>query len=396
MSKAVFLFRPLSDQAVLSGGSWIEDGDVSLANVQNDRYWSIARSASPLAADAQIRVDMRRVVGVRGFALALPNVTTAAEVTVTAFADAGYTAPIFTTGPITGGESGERWKDDERAPIISAAFAQEVTARYWLVEIDDPLNKAGTVEVARLFLAEGISPSFNYGFGATLTFRNNTLSSSTLAGGNVYWRRVNPRQWQCSFNYLPDAEAFGTVYDFLRYVGFDREVFILPDPGDSDAAQARRFFATISQLDPLSQAVFGRSNFGFGVEERVVHAAVADDAIVVPTALFHFVAYAPEIIVPTVVNIPAAEFAFEAFAPEVLTGSVIDVPTATFELVAYPPMIGNPTEIDVPTVEFSFVAFAPDILTGSAIDVPGTDFIFTAYPPEPMRAFGPGFDAGFA
>jgi hypothetical protein len=395
MSDAVFLFRPSSDRAILSGGNWIADGDVALTNIQNDRYAQIARSASLSALDAQIRVDMRRAVDVRGFAVALPNATTTCSVRVSAYAGSDYAVPLFQTEWLDGGEAGDTWRDDERAPIVSAAFAQPVTARYWLVEFDDPLNPAGAIEVSRLFLAEGLSPSFNYSYGATLSFRNNTLSSSTLSGKLVQWRRISPRQWQCTFNYLPDAEAFGSVYDFLRYVGFDREVFIVPEPGDRANAQARRFFATVTQLDALSQAVVGRSNFGFGVEERVAPAAVVEDAVVVPTVTFQFSAFAPGVITGSAIDVPSSGFAFTAFAPDVATGSVVDVPSVTFRLVTYPPVLGDPTVIEVPAVEFAFADFAPDIVTGSAIDVPSCDFAFALYPPQPMRAFGSGFNAGF-
>lgn len=396
MSEAVFLFRPSSDKALLSGGNWISDGDVTLRNVQNDRYSSVARSTTLLAEDAQVRVDMRRAVDVRGFALALPNATTSCRVRVSAHADSDYTAPLFQTEWLDGGEAGDAWRDDERAPILSAAFDQPVTARYWLVEIDDPLNPAGSIEVSRLFLAEGLTPSFNYSYGATLSFRNNTLSSSTLSGKSVQWRRISPRQWQCAFEYLPDAEAFGSVYDFLRYVGFDREVFIIPEPGDRASAQARRFFAVVTQLDALSQAVVGRSNFGFGVEERVAAAAVVEDAVVVPTVTFQFAAFAPGVVTGSAIDVPPCAYAFIAFAPDVAAGAVIDVPATTFRLVTYSPVLGNPTEIEVSAVEFTLTAFAPDIVTGSAIDVPAADYTFASYPPQPMRAFGFGFNAGFS
>lgn len=403
MSDAVFLYRPLSDQAVLSGGSWVADGDIALTNVQNDRYWSIARSASTLAADAQIRVDMRRAVDVRGFALALPNITTAAEVTVTAFADAGYTAPTFTTGPITGGETGERWKDDERAPIISVAFAQAVSARYWLVEIDDPLNPSGSIEVARLFLAEGLSPSFNYTYGATLTFKNNTLASTTLAGGARHWRRVNPKQWQCSFQYLPDAEAFGSVYDFLRHVGFDREVFIIPEPGDTAHAQARRFFGTISQLDALSQAVIGRSNFGFSVEEKVAHAAAPPAFPVLPFVRLVHRDFAPTISTGGSVIVPVDEMVLQEFAPvlvsgvnvicpidylewsdeavKVSVGAIVRVPSDQLIVADYGPDVASGGGVVVPTDHLQITDGTPQIAAGAHIAVPPDQMIVTEYPP---------------
>src|SRR5690606_30678910 len=120
-------------------------------------------------------------------------------------------------------------------------FPDDVVSREWSVEIEDQDSVHGFVDIARFFLAGALAPFFNYTCAATLTFRNNALTSSTLSGGTFHRRRVNPRQWQCNFPYLPDDEVFGSVYEFIRFVGFDREVFIMPDPGNVAHAQARNF-----------------------------------------------------------------------------------------------------------------------------------------------------------
>ena len=56
MTNAVFLFDPQTDEATLSGGNW-QANDVSLGNVQNNRYWRVARTASLLPADTQFNIE---------------------------------------------------------------------------------------------------------------------------------------------------------------------------------------------------------------------------------------------------------------------------------------------------------------------------------------------------
>lgn len=394
MSKACFLYNPQSDRAALSGGNWLS-GDVALANVQNDRYWRVARSASVDPADTQIRMNLLAPRSVRGFAAVLPNATTGALARLSAFDDDSYAVPSFTTGWLDGGELGATWRDDERSPIISADFGAEITARYWLLEIDDADNPAGHLDIGRAFLGGALSPSFNYGYDSNgLSFKNNALSATTLSGGALYWRRINPRLWNCAFQYLPEPELFGSVYEFLRFVGFDREIFVMPDPDDRAHAQARQFFATLTQMDALTQAVWGRGNFGFGVEERVAPAASADAGTVIPTDGWVWLDYAPEIIASEVVDVPTDAWAWADYPPDIVTGVTIAVPTDMWAWADFVPNVGGEV-IQIPPDAWGWQDFAPTVSTGALIMVPTDQWAWADSPPQPMRGFGAGFGPGF-
>lgn len=385
MTKAVFLFNPQSDAATLTGGNW-KSGDTSLSNVQNDRYWRVARSASLLPEETQFDIDCRTLKTAHGFAIIVPNATTKCRVRVAAYPDVSYATPTFQTAWTNAGVSGSAWKDEERAPIISTVFAQPVTSRFWRVEIDDPDNLYGHIDVARLFLGEGISPSFNYSYGATLTFKNNVLSSSTLSGSLVHKRRVNPRHWQCNFEYLPDHEAFGDVYDFLRYVGFDREVFILPDSEEKSQLQARSFFGTISQLDPLAQAVIGRSSFGFGVEEKVAHAAVRGDVSLLPYDRLKIVDYPPIIGTGVEVRVPASLVLQRDFTVEIVTGVNVEVPADRLLFSDLAPSLSGGVDLKVPTDLLNISDSAPQVAGGGG-GISPTDVVI-------IRDFAPLIQTG--
>lgn len=371
MGSAAFLFRPRSDDADLSGGNWLSNGDVSLANVQDDRYWRIARSASASPADTQIRVTLDRVRSLRGAALILPNATTAATFRISAHGEPDFDSAIFSTDMISGGESDLTWKDDERAPILSTVFPGDVSARYWLVEIDDNTNALGYIDVARLFLAEALSPSFNYTFsGNSLTFRNNTLSSSTLSGGQRFWRRVSPREWVCSFQYLPEAEVFGDVYEFLRYVGYDREVFIVSDPADMNHAQQRRFFATISQLNPIVQSVFERGDFGFGVSEIVALSTGGSISVVVPTNRVRQRNHVPAIVTAAEIIVSTDGVVQRDFAPSVTIGTLLVLPTDAQVQRDRAPVVVSGASVPVPLDVQAQSDHAPEVVADSSILIP--------------------------
>lgn len=264
---ATFLYSPYSDEATLSGGAW-ESGDVALSNVQNSKYWQVARSQSASPADTQIKVALVSPREINGFAIILPNVTPLVRVRVSAYPSDAFNVPDYTSGWVDGTDS-SRWKDDERAPIVSFTIPA-VTSQFWLVEIDDGANLSRHIDVARLFLAGSMSPSFNYTYdGNGLNFRDNSLKSSTLSGDSFFWRRVNPREWQCSFRMIPQTEMYADAYEFMRYVGFDREIFVIPSTKSIGFEQERRFFARMTQPNALTQSSFKLGSFGFTAAEIV-------------------------------------------------------------------------------------------------------------------------------
>jgi hypothetical protein len=374
MSNATFLYNPQSDRAALSGGAWLT-GAVGLDNVQNDKYWRIARSVTADIADTQIRLNMLVDVEVRGFATVINNATTGARVRASAYSDANYSSPIFFSPWFDGGESGTNWRDEERSPIIAGEFGQTITARYWLIEIDDQLNPSGYIDVGRLFMGSAISPSFNYSpDGNSFRFKNNAITATTLAGNTLYWRRINPRQWNATFPALPETEIFGSAYDFIRYVGFDREVFIMPDPDDTTHAQVRQFFATIIQQDPFQQYGWDYGTFGFGVEERIAIATASNNDEIVPTDFFNWTDYSPDI----------------------LASKPVDVPTSELVWTDYIPVISSGVNVVVPSDDMTFADFSPAV-GGVAIFVPtDEDMEWFDFDPDQFRAFDSGFDAGFS
>jgi hypothetical protein len=161
--------------------------------------------------------------------------------------------------------------DPDRGSFIVHVLPVAVGQLYWSFEIDDRGNPDGYVEASRLLMSRAVEPSINYGYGNNgLTFQDNSLRQPTLSGGETVWRRVNPRVFSCSFDHLPEAEAFAAFYDLMRHSGYDREVFVIPDPAATGLElQRRSFLGTFSQMSPLTQAAFQHASTGFTIKERI-------------------------------------------------------------------------------------------------------------------------------
>ncbi|MDO1582436.1 hypothetical protein [Rhizobium oryzicola] len=284
MANALFLYDCQSDRGALSGGSWAPA--LPLANLQNERLEKITRSADLALASTLMHVALAAPLEMRALALGPSNLTTGYSRRVRAWADSGRTALLHDSGWVRGAAQApwntlnwsdpafwdgyQPWDDDERGMWLIYIPDQPVVAQYWTIEIDDRNNSDGHLDFGRLFMGRAWQPSLNYTYsGNGLSLQENSVKASTLAGGLVVGRRINPRVFRCAFDYLPEIELFGQVYDFQRVTGFDGQVFVIPDPEDDQYLQRRAFLSTATRMDALTQAVFARGGTAFEFREVI-------------------------------------------------------------------------------------------------------------------------------
>lgn len=288
MSNILLLFRPKSDTASLSWGSW--RSSLPLSNVTDPRLSRVARSSNAALTSTRMRVSLPQVQGFRALVLGPMNVTQGYKYRIRSYSNPGFNnGPVSDTGWVqpTTGPSGDalelEWEDpnfwlgivpfadEERGIYLIHVFATQTFGQYWSFEIDNQFNPDGYVQIGRLFMADWWMPSVNYGYGDNnLTFGNNSLVSQALGGSKSRYRRVNPRVFRLGLDFLQETEGFDEAYDFMRYVGYDREVFVIPDPDDAESIQARSFLGTINQMNGLSQTMFQILGTGFEIEESLV------------------------------------------------------------------------------------------------------------------------------
>lgn len=258
----IFMYEDGQPAPTLSGGNY--QAGLPLANLITDDLKKIARTTNVTLASTQFRMTYAAAHSTRAVVVGPANLSATFKYRIRTYTSAAFSTVVVDTG----------WIQPPAAPAttdrcIVHVFQDVVSSRWWSVEIDDQANPAGYLDIGCLFMPLGYQPSINYEFGATFGLRNNSLTSSTLNGGKKIWRRVNPRVFRVALPPLPETEGFGAALTFLQTVGFDGRVFVISDPDDTATLPIRSFFGTISEMDPLTQALFGRVGVGFQIEEII-------------------------------------------------------------------------------------------------------------------------------
>lgn len=282
----LLLFQPKT--ATLSWGSWRPA--LPLNNMLTDRLARVARSTDTAVESTRFRVTLSAASTFKALVLAGTNVTTDVKWRIRSYTsgdfadedidfDSDWMTPfIGLSGDLEWGDPNwwmrrAPFDDDERRINLIHIFATEPTERqHWSFEIDDTTNSAGTIDIGRLFMPLAWKPSINYQYGDNgLSFEDKTLRSETLGGSEDKWRRLNPRIFRFSIDYLPELEAFRRAYPLMRVAGFDGEVFIIPDEtaGGAEFLQMRSFLGRISQMDGISQVEHQLTGTGFEIKEII-------------------------------------------------------------------------------------------------------------------------------
>lgn len=274
----IVLFRDHAAEGVLSGGSF--EAELPLSNLIVEDSDAPARTTSLDLADTQFSITFDTVRYSRAIVVYNTNLSPIhsyrirgylGEVGVDLSHDTEWVQPsAAASASYEWGEQDFWLRSGDRPLGIIHPFTSPMPAMSWLVEIDDQTNPAGFLDLGTLWMPLGWQPTINYGYGGNaFGLNNNALTSTTLSGGKRFRRRRNPRTFRFGIEILPKAEAFGAGFRFADYVGFDRKVFVIPDPKDMAHIHERSFFGTVSTMDPLSQAYFGRVGMGFQIEEAI-------------------------------------------------------------------------------------------------------------------------------
>lgn len=280
----LLLFQPKSDTATLSWGGW--RAALPLTNLLTERLSRVARSTDTAIESTRFRVALPQAETFKALILGATNVTTNVKWRIRSYTDGTFETADYDSGwlePFVGLADDLEWgdpnwwlqllpfDDEERRVNLIHIFDDEPVARvHWSFEIDDTTNPAGVIDIGRLFMPRAWEPSINYQYSDNnLSFQDNTLRSTTLGGSEDKWRRINPRVFRFSIDYLPELEAFRRAYPLMRVAGFNGEVFVIPDKEDAEFMQQRSFLGSFSQMDGLSQVEFQLAGTAFEIKESI-------------------------------------------------------------------------------------------------------------------------------
>lgn len=128
------------------------------------------------------------------------------------------------------------------------------TMRYWRVEISDATNSDGYIQIGRLFMARGWTPSVNYAYGGSLGYQDPTPVETSLSGAEYFDIRSKFRVMNFDLEYISDTEAYSYALDLQRLAGISGEVLVMPDGGEDLGQQPlRSFVGRLRQIGAVAQ-----------------------------------------------------------------------------------------------------------------------------------------------
>lgn len=283
MAIVKFLTDNVGDRATLSGGSW--QATLPLPHLQQRELARVARSVGLTAANTRIDIDLGAAPPVvRCVGFVRHNLSQDATVTVQAgtfvgasdkyagtaqaawprvyaYTDLAYGHPNWWNGRISAVEAANyplKFIHDTGVNIL---------ARYWRIQISDPTNAAGYVQMARLFMGELWSPLINYAPGATIGWQPNSAEARSLGGALYFDERPPMRVFDFAIDALTDAEAYGRWLDLQRTHGTSGEVLVIPDSDDGTRRHRRDIWGRMRRFDPLANYMAGLHRLAVSIEE---------------------------------------------------------------------------------------------------------------------------------
>ncbi len=282
------LFPNYVPDAELSGGQWAA-GDLSLDALKDLDSGRVARTIStdPATTWLDITLDKPRLIG--GLAILNHNLSISASFILRGFADAARQQPVYNAngtpvevypiayarGQIPYGEP--NWWS--RRPLAESlgkvtTIALELMpfqkrARFWRLELIDPNNGAGHLDIGKVFLAPLFDPPHNYAYGATLTPKDESRMSQALSGHRDYDRRGKRRAFTVNFQNMKEKTEFSRWFDLLVDAGITEEMIVIRNSADTINLHRTTICATLREPSALEQSVYLRMGVGLVFEEAL-------------------------------------------------------------------------------------------------------------------------------
>jgi hypothetical protein len=254
------------DDATLSGGTW--ESAHPLAAMQGDyaSLATVARSESAAAVDSTFDMAFDAPVTGRVFFIPAHNVTSAGTIRVRAGTtlgddDAGDSGvlPAWPFTPLEGDFDGSHFG-------IFVVFPAEITAQYLRVNISDPTNPDGFIQISRPFWGPMFLPAIS-----PTKLDDDWMPSFSVVErtqtGTPWIAEVPPkRAVGLSFDALTFPEA-SQLHEIVRTHNTARELVYVPHRSDRAAMQQYGFLALLRSLGAFRYAFWKHKGIAIGFDE---------------------------------------------------------------------------------------------------------------------------------
>ncbi len=268
MSNVMIAFPNLADDAVLSNGSFF--ARLPASNVQDFRSAKVARTISTTLTDTILDADLGESRVIKVVSLPNHNFSIAATIRVRAGNDPTFAVTLFDSGfvdalpeiypygvldwgdsGIWDGKLGQQEYDDGYPIPWTLLISPPVSARYWRFEISDVTNPDGFIDLGRLVISPGYSPSINMKQGLQIGWETSSTTTETDGGAFFHNDRVRRRFVTFTLSQIPENEGFVRLFELQRGRGMSNPFLFIYNPEDTFHLHRRAFLATFSRLNPL-------------------------------------------------------------------------------------------------------------------------------------------------
>ena len=262
MGRFVAIYQDYVAAGTLSGGSYL--GLLPLSLAQTLDIGQVARTTNDNPNSSTIVADLGSSPVVGGVAVGPANLSYGSTFRVTGSNFTNFSSPVFESGYQTVAGAYTDWPDAVWAVSI---LPSNQSARYWRIKIYDASNVSGYIQFGRVIIGRAFRPSVNYEYGAEFSCDPIYRRVESIGGRRQDWDLNRRRGYRLSFGALPESELFDDVYRMRQVCGASEQVFVCPDPDDTDNFQKRSFLATLRSPPPIVQAYFGLGTTVIDCEE---------------------------------------------------------------------------------------------------------------------------------
>jgi hypothetical protein len=181
---------------------------------------------------------------------------------------AAMQALVYDSGWFAMFPAGKTAEDTEGMNLLIPALpAAGTLVRYVSCQIDDSLNAAGFVDVARFVATGGFQPATGLADGSKFGLETATQASDGNTSVTSFVRRPTRRVVTLILPEQTDAEAMGQQLPFQFVVGIDRQFVLVWDATDTTYGYLRTFLATLKQLSEFEAVVGYRWGIPYAIRE---------------------------------------------------------------------------------------------------------------------------------
>ena len=141
------------------------------------------------------------------------------------------------------------------------------TYRYWRSDMADESNPAGYLQLGRVFLGTGWTPTYNMVYGAGIGYDPRSSSVETDSGAEYSVVRPNPRTASVALEYMTEAEAMDGIFEMQRQLGTTDEVWFEWDADDLLQMPRRSFLGRLKTMDKLRMPYYHAMQCALEVKE---------------------------------------------------------------------------------------------------------------------------------